>query len=78
MAKDVDLKWRTDRKDLIEAVRGMAPTAVKKLLTRHMKDDERAKGLGKMRHEQLANLLMLGLIEKTIPESAVIIAPCSA
>jgi hypothetical protein len=76
MAKDVDLGWRSDRKDLIDAVRGMSPVAVKKLLTTHMKNDERAKGLGKMRHEQLANLLMLGLTEGIVPESAVIL-PCS-
>jgi hypothetical protein len=75
MVKESKLGWVTDRKDLVEAVRQLQPLAVRKLLVLHMKKDARTKGLGAMRHEQLANLLMVGLLEGLIPESTIL--PCA-
>lgn len=75
MAKESDLGWVTDRKELVDAVRILQPLALRKLLAIHIKKDARAKGLGAMRHEQLANLLMVGLLEGIVPEDAVL--PCA-
>ena len=74
MAKEIDLRWKTDRRDLSEAVRILPAKSVVKMLNAHMKQDPRAAGLRTMRHEQQANLLMLGLLEGKVPESDVL--PC--
>lgn len=71
--KEISLGWVTDRRDLITAVRDAAPAKIKKLVNTHMRTDPRAAGRRSMRNEQLANLLMLGLLEGTVPESAVIL-----
>ena len=75
MEKGSDLGWVTDRKELVEVVRRLQPAALRELLVAHMKNDARAKGIGIMRNEQLANLLMVGLLEGLVPESTVL--PCS-
>lgn len=72
---EVNLGWKTERCDLVEAVRRLPIRDTLRLLVVHMKGDPRAGGLTGMRHEQQANLLMLGLLEGKVPESAVL--PCA-
>ena len=72
MEKEINLGWKTDRKDLVDAVRAMPSPQISKLLAKFMKGDPRAKGIRSFRQEQQANLLMLGLLEGKVPESTVL------
>lgn len=75
MSKKDNLGWSTDRKDLVVAVSKLPMKSAEKLVATHMRGDPRIVGLRAMRHEQKANMLMLGLLEGRVPESAVI--PCA-
>lgn len=75
MSKKYNLGWSTDRKDLVAAVSKLPMKAAERLVAAHMRGDPRIVGLRAMRHEQKANLLMIGLLEGLVPESAVI--PCA-
>lgn len=72
MSKDDKITWKTDRTDLREAVRGMSAIKAKKILKAGTSNDESIRTIGGMRHEQLLNLLMVCLIDGSIPEEAVL------
>lgn len=58
------LKWRTDRKDLVERVRTMSVADTKELLRDHATRPE----LRRMSHEEAANRLMILLLSGEISE----------
>jgi molecular chaperone DnaK (HSP70) len=72
MSQNNKFGWNTDRKDLVGGVSRMPQAEVKKLLRKYMNKDSRTAEVRKLGHAQQANVLLLGLLEGSIPESAVI------
>lgn len=73
MEKQTDnLTWKTDRKDLITAVRNMSKEClITKLTERASSRMERSKII-KMRHDQLANTMMIKLLDGEAEEASVL------
>ena len=73
MEKQTDnLTWKTDREDLITAVRNMSKECLITKLTECAASNAARNHISKMRHDQLANTMMIKLLGGEVEEASIL------